>query len=59
MEFTGPPQVARLKGLRIVVDASHNRWGDLTDAATVESYVEMDTTTADQGGILIDPVILP
>jgi len=51
--------VARLKGLRIVVDASHNRWGDLTDAATVESYVEMDTTTADHGGILIDPVILP
>ena len=41
------------------IDARDNQWGDNDDLATVESYVEMDTTTADHGGILIDPVILP
>lgn len=49
-------QVATLEGIKDVIDARHNVWGENTDDATVESYVDEGSAG---GSVLIDPIEQP
>lgn len=54
------PEVALLDDVKDVIDARHNRWGDNTQLATVQSYVELKgQTEVLGGGILLDPIVVP